>query len=574
MITNAEIVRTLREMALFLEMDEVPFKPRAYEVVAEQVAALEHSLAADYRQRGLAAIEEIPSVGKGIARRIAELIDTGKMEDLEAFKRERPIDIFALTAVEGVGPKSVKLLYDGLGVTDLASLAEAARSEMIRTIPRFGAKSEAKILRQIEQLAQSEGRLPIGEVLPVTRAIQAILGAVPGVERVAFAGSQRRFKETIGDIDLLVASRDPGPVMERFAGMDTVAQVYGQGETKTMVRLKMGLDADLRVVDPDAFGAALLYFTGNTAHNIRLRIIAQRKGLKLNEYGVFHEDQCLASKTEEEVYAALDLPWFPPELREDEGELEAAELGALPPLIEPGDIRGDLQVQTTWTDGRASLEDMVMAARDRGLDYLVITDHTRDLNGLDEQRLLEQVRAIRDLDARVDGIRVLAGAEVNIRRDGTLDIDDAMLAQLDVVGAAVHSSFELEHGQQTRRLIRAIENPNVDVFFHPTARQLGKRQGMTFDLDAVIDAAVRTGTILELDSLPRRLDLSARNVRKAIKAGALISIDSDAHRPTDFDCIRDYGIPTARRGWVTKDSVVNARTVEAMLASLKGRRQT
>jgi DNA polymerase (family X) len=569
MISNADIVRALREMALFLEMDEVPFKPRAYESVAEQIATLSRSLAADYKKRGMEAIEEIPSVGKGIARRIAELIDTGKMADLDALRAKRPVDIFGLTSIEGIGPKSVKVLYDSLGITNLDNLAEAARSQMIRTVPRFGAKSEAKILRQLDRIHQFEGRLPIGEVLPVTHEIQAMLAQSSEVEMIAFAGSQRRFKETVGDIDILIASKNPGPVMDLFAGMHGVAEVYAKGDTKTMVRLEMGIDADLRVVDPECFGAALLYFTGNVGHNIKLRIIAQKLGLKLNEYGVFRGEDRLACRTEEEVYAVLGLPWFPPELREDEGEIEAAEHAALPTLIEANDILGDLQVQTTWTDGRASLEEMVAAAKERGFEYLVITDHTRDLYGLDERRLLEQQQAIRELDRKTEGIRVLSGAEVNIRRDGTLDVADEVLAQLDVVGAAVHSGFELPQPEQTARVIRAIQHPHVDVLFHPTARQIARREGLDLDLDAVIAAAVASGTILELDSLPQRLDLNARLVRKAIASGAKISIDSDAHRPTDFDCIRDYGIPTARRGWVTKESVVNALPVEEMLASVK-----
>lgn len=555
-------------MALFLEMEEVPFKPRAYRNVADAVVALDRPLALLYAERGLEAFDEIEGVGKGIARRIAELIEQGAIADLEVLRRKRPVDVFGLTAVEGIGPKMLKALYDHLGVTDVQGLAVAARTGTLRNVPRFGPKSEQRILRQLEYLSQTQGRLPIGDVLPVSRQIEDHLRSLPGVERLVAAGSQRRFVETVGDIDLLVASRNPEPIMERFATMPGVAEVYARGVRKTMLRLDVGIDADLLVVDPDCFGAALLYFTGSKQHNVRLRMIAQKRGLKLNEYGVFRGEERIAAHTEEEVYAALGLPFIPPELREDRGELEAAAAGELPELLEPGDIRGDLQVQTSWTDGRGSLEEMAEAARARGLEYLVITDHTRDLQGLDERRLMEQAAAIRALDARMTGIRVLAGAEVNIRRDGSLDVAESVLARLDVVGAGIHSAFDLPREEQTRRVVRAIENPHVHILFHPTARQLGKRAPLDLDMEAVIDAAVRTGTILEVDALPRRLDLSDRYVRRVMEAGGMIAVDSDAHRPEHFDCIRTYGVPVARRGWATKDRVLNALPAEEMLRRL------
>ena len=544
MPSNADIIRALREMALYLEMEEVPFKPRAYRNVAYAIAAMDRPLEEIYEAGGLKAIEEIEGVGKGIARRIAEMIDTGLMEDLETFREERPVDIFGLTDVEGIGPKMVKVLFDGLGITNVDQLAEAARSEMLRTLPRFGPKSEQRILRQLDFLHSTKGRLPLGQVQRATREIVAHLESMEEVLQICPAGSQRRFRDTIGDIDILVASRSPAPVMERFATMPGVEEVYAQGEKKTMVRLSLGIDADLLVVEPERFGAALLYFTGSKNHNIKLRMIAMKQGRKLSEYGVFEGEECLAAETEEDVYAALGLPYFPPEIREDRGEFEAADAGALPELLEPDDIKGDLQVQTSWSDGRASIEEMAIAARDRGFEYIVITDHTRDLYGLDEKRLVEQIVAIRSIDDELEGIRVLAGAEVNIRRDGTLDIADSVLRRLDFAGAAIHSSFEMPKEEQTARMIRAIEHPLVDVIFHPTCRKIAKRSPIQLDMEAVIKRAAETGTVLELDALPQRLDLSARYVRMAIEAGCTIAVDSDAHRPEHFDYVRELGVPT------------------------------
>jgi DNA polymerase (family 10) len=574
-VSNSDVARALREMALFLEMNEVPFKPRAYEKAALAVDALDRPLHEIDAKGGIRGLAELPGVGKGIAERIHELLGTGRIPDLERLRKEMPIDILGLTAVEGLGPKGVKLLYEDLGVRDVRGLAKACREQRVRALPHFGAKSEEKILRGIELLAGTAGRQLLGLVLPLARDIEARLRDLPGVRRAAVAGSVRRRKETIGDLDFLVSARDPGRVGRAFAAMPEVVHVYGRGETKTLVRLGSGIDADLRVVAEASFGAALCYFTGSKAHNVALRRIAQARELKLNEYGLFRGRRRLAGRTEEEIYEALGLDWIPPELREDAGEIEAAGKGKLPALIDHGDLRGDLQVQTDWTDGSASIEEMAEAARRLGLEYIAITDHTRDLamaRGSDEKRLLEQAEVIHKLNQTLRGFRVLAGAEVNTRKDGSLDVADAALAKLDVVGAAVHTHFHQGRAEMTRRVIRAMENPHVDILFHPTARSIGHREPVDLDIDAVIAAAVRTGTVLEIDAMPDRLDLRDEYVRKAVDAGVLLAIDSDAHQTGHLAYADALGVAVARRGWARKSDVVNALPVTKCLARLKGGR--
>jgi DNA polymerase (family 10) len=413
-------------------------------------------------------------------------------------------------------------------------------------------------------------------VLPLAHTIEEHLRGLRGVEQAAVAGSVRRCKETIGDLDFLAAAREPEPVCRAFASMPEVAHVYARGETKALVRLANGMDADLRVVPAASFGAALLYFTGSKAHNVALRSLARRKGLKLNEYGVFRGARRIAGATEEEVYQALGLPFVPPELREDSGELEAARAGRLPRLIEHGRLRGDLQVQTDWTDGSASIEEMALAARALGLEYIAITDHTRDLamaRGCDEAKLLEQAAAIRALNRKLRGFRVLTGAEVNIRDDGSLDVADEALAGLEVVGAAIHTRFHQSREETTRRLVRAIENPHVDVLFHPTARSLGHREPADLDIEAVIAAAKRTGTVLEIDAMPDRLDLPDEYVRKAVAAGVKLAIDSDAHHPAHLAYADEFGVAVARRGWAREADVINALPAAKCLARLKGARR-
>ena len=563
-------------MALFLELDGVPFKPRAYEKAALAVEALARPLHEIEASEGEAGIDALPAIGRGIAERIVEMLRTGRMHDLEALRAKTPIDLRGLSAIEGLGPKGVKVLYQELGIRDVPALARACREGRVRELPHFGAKSEQKILAGIAFLASSGGRQPLGSVLPLAREIERRLAELPGVEQAVVAGSVRRSRETIGDLDFVVSCRAPGAVAEAFAALPEVAHVHALGERKTLVRLARGMDADLRVVAPESFGAALLYFTGSKAHNLALRSLARRRGLKLNEYGLFRGDRQLAGRSEEQVYEALGLRFVPPELREDAGEIEAAREGRLPQLIQHGELRGDLQVQTRWTDGAASIEAMVEAARALGLEYIAITDHTRDLamaRGLDEARLLEQGEAIRRLNRKLRGFRVLRGAEVNIREDGSLDVADEALAKLELVGAAVHSHFRQSRAEMTRRLVRAIEHPQVDVLFHPTGRSLGHREPVALDIDAVVAAAKRTGTVLEIDAMPDRLDLPDLYVRKAVEAGVELAIDSDAHQPAHLGYADVLGVAVARRGWARRGDVVNTRSAADCLARLKRARR-
>jgi DNA polymerase (family 10) len=570
-MSNAEIARIMREIAVYLDMEDVPFKPRAYEKVAYAIEAVDEPLTEVYRRGGLKAICEVPGVGKGIGEKIAVLIETGTLPYYEELRRKTPVDISGLTAIEGLGPKMVKVLYQELGIKTVDDLEKAALAGKIRDLPHFGEKSEQKILKGIGFVKKSTGRFTLGAVLPLIAEIEARLRKIPGVKQVAVAGSIRRRKETVGDGDILVISAKPDTVMDFFVSMPEVIHVHGKGPTKSSIKLHTGMDIDVRVVPQDSFGAALNYFTGSKDHNVALRRLAIERKLKLNEYGVFRGDKAIAGKTEEEVYEVLGLPYIPPEIRENTGEIEAAFAGKLPKLVEYGDLRGDLQTQTTWTDGQNTIEEMVEEAQRLGLEYIAITDHTKSLamtGGSDEKKLKQQMAAIDKLNKRLHGITVLKGAEVNINKDGTLDIADETLAKLDVVGVAVHSHFSLPREDMTRRVIRAMENPHADILFHPTGRVLNKREPVDLDIDAVIAAAKRTGTVLEIDAFPDRLDLKDEHVRKAVEAGVPLVIDTDAHNVNHLHYLH-FGVATARRGWAEKSDVINTKPLKAFLSCLK-----
>jgi DNA polymerase (family 10) len=572
-VTNADIARIMREISMFLDMEGDKFRPRAYEKIAHAIESLDEPLADVYHRGGIKAVAEIPGVGKSTAEKIATLIDTGSLPYYEELRGKTPVDITALAAIEGLGPKMIKSLYDHLGVRTIDDLEAAAEAGKVRHLPHFGEKSEQKILKGIAFVKKSGGRVPLGEALPLVSELAERLRAVSGVKRLEVAGSIRRRKETIGDGDLLVVSGEPERVMDALAGLPEVADVIAHGPTKTSVKLRSGMDVDMRVVPAESFGAALLYFTGSKAHNIVLRKMAIAKGLKLSEYGVFHGEKSIAGRTEEEVYAALGLPYIPPELREDLGEIDAALAGTLPDLIDYADLRGDLQTQTNWTDGANSIEDMAREAKRHGLQYVAVTDHTKGLamtGGCDEKKLRKQMAAIDELNTKGLGIRLLKGAEVNINKDGTLDIDDETLAMLDVVGVAVHAHFNLSRDDQTRRVVRAMENPHADILFHPTGRLIGKREAYDIDIDEVIKTAKRTGTVLEIDAFPDRMDLKDEHARKAVEAGVKLVIDSDAHHTNHFGVLH-YGVAVARRGWVRKSDVLNTRPVGEFLKGLKGR---
>lgn len=575
MRSNRDIGKLLREIGAFLEMEGVAFKPRAYEKAALAIEAMEEPVASLHQKGGAKLVATVPGVGKSIAEKIVEFLETGQVDYLETKRREHPVDLLRLTAIEGVGAKTVGALYEALGIKNLAELEAAATAGKIRRVQGFGEKSEKEILKGIEFLKKEPGRFRLGEVLPIAEDIESRLGELSAVDKVTLAGSILRRKETIGDADFIVVSSHPDEVMDFFVSMPEVVHVYGKGSTKANVRLENGLDVDLRVVPRQSYGAALNYFTGSKAHNVHLRRIAQSKGYKLNEYGLFDENgDVIAGRSEKELYRAFGLPFIPPELREDRGEIEAAYAGKLPKLIPYGALKGDLQTQTNWSDGQHSIEEMARAAMKRGLDYIAITDHTIELamTGLDERRLVEQITEIRKINRRVQGIRILAGAEVNILKDGSLDIGDELLSKLDVVGVAVHSNLHLGREEMTARICRAMRNPYADILFHPTGRVLLKREPYEVDMERVIRVAKETGTLLEVDAIPDRLDLKDEHVKMAIDAGVKLVIDSDAHATAHFD-ILDLGVATARRGWATSKDVLNTLPVERFLKRLKRARR-
>ena len=579
--SNQDIARILSEMAVLLEMEGVQFKPRAYEKVAQEITTLDTEIADLYKKSGRGGLLKIPGVGEGIADHIESLLARGTFSEYQKLKKKTPVDITGLTAVEGVGAKMVKTLWEKLKVRNLADLERAARAGKIRKLEHFGERSEQKILKGIEFLKQSGGRMILGFVLPEIRNLEKMIRAFPEVEQAVVAGSVRRMKETIGDIDILAISSRPEKVMDRFLKLPFIAHVYGKGLTKTNVRLKNGLDADLRVVPKASFGAALNYFTGSKEHNVALRELAIKKGWKLNEYGLFKGKKMIAGRTEEELYKKLGLRYIEPEMRENMGEIRTAlrqvqgKPYGLPKLIGYKDLKGDLQVHTDWTDGEDSIEEMARAAQATGLEYIVITDHTRSLamtGGADEKKLLKQMKEIERINKGYSqkgiGFRVLKGAEVNIQKDGTLDIKDEVLEKLDVVGAAVHSHFNLSRAEQTRRMIRAMENPNIDIIFHLTARIINRRGPIELDMDEVIRAAKRTRTVLEIDAYPDRLDIKDEYVRKCVGAGVKMAIDSDAHSKHHFKML-EFGIAQARRGWAEKKDIINTWPLEKMLSFLK-----
>ncbi|NKE73230.1 DNA polymerase/3'-5' exonuclease PolX [Candidatus Manganitrophus noduliformans] len=573
-MTNAEIAKTLREIASLLDMQGVPFKPRAYEKAAHAVKITDLSVEEIYRRDGLKGLTEISGVGAGIAEKIATLIQTGRLPYLEALREKSPVDLARLSLIEGLGPKTINTLHAQIGIRTVEDLERAALAGKIRELPRFGEKSEQKILKGIAFL-KSGGRHLLGAVLPLANDIQARLEMVPGVKQVAVAGSIRRRMETVGNADLLVISNDPDRVMDYFVGMPEAIYIHAKGPTQSRIKLSNRMNVDLRVVSEESFGAALCYFTGSKAHNIALREIAIAKQLKLNEYGVFREDRPIAGRTEEEVYAALGLPFIPPELREDAGEIGAALVGALPELIDYHSLRGDLQIQTNWTDGAHSIEEMAAEAKRLGREYIAITDHTKSLTvtkGADEEKLRRQMAAIDALNKKRSGITLLKGAEVNILKDGRLDISNETLAQLDVVGISVHSHFGLPREEMTRRVIRAMKNPHADILFHPTGRRIQRREPVDIDIDAVIQTAKETGTVLEIDAYPDRLDLKDEHIRKAVEAGVKLVIDSDAHHIRHLSHLH-FGIGMARRGWAERSDILNTLGRNEFLESLKdGRR--
>ena len=599
MSRNAEIAALLEEYADLLEAEDVEYKPRAYRRAAENVrdypAAIE-DLASD----GTEAVQEIDGVGDAIASKIVEYVETGEIEELEELREELPIAIDELTSVEGVGPKTAGTLYRELGVRNLADLERAASEERIREVEGFGPKTEENILENLEFARQARERELLGEARPLADDALAYLRDVPAVERCEVAGSIRRWRETIGDVDVLAAGKEHGAIVEAFVDWERADDVIEAGDDKASVRAA-GIRIDLRAVVPEEFGSALQYFTGSKAHNIRLRNRAIERDLKVNEYGVFDvaerssagqseadasddvsdvEDanasgqragERVAGETEEGMYEALDLEWMTPELREDTGEIDAAASGTLPVLIEEGAVRGDLHLHTDWSDGNLSIEELVAAAEAFGHEYLAITDHATGPGmvggvGVSDDRLREQIEEVRRVDGESD-IGVFAGVEANIDGEGGISVADDLAAELDIVVASPHSELDAGSEAATERLVRAVSHPSVDVLGHPSGRLLNRRPGLEFDTRAVAEAAAEHGTALEINSHPARIDLPGRAVKAAVETGATIAINTDAHDPAEFEHVR-YGVHTARRGWAEPEDVLNVRDAEGVRAFL------
>lgn len=566
----------MRDLGFLTEMMEedpnVQFRARAYYRAADTIASLQENVTDIYGRYGVNGLLEIPSVGKAIASKIEEYLKRGKIQHLEELKAKVPIDIDELYGIEGIGPKTIKMFYDKLQIKNLADLEKAATEGKLKTLPGFTEKKEQDIFKQIEFFKRGKGRLIIGEVYPLVKQIEKRLQHIAGVKNAVAAGSIRRMKETIGDIDYLVTANDPKRVIDFFVKMPEVQEILGMGQAKAFVKLASGIDADLLVVPEESWGSALQYFTGSKEHSVQLRKIAISKGLRLNEWGVFKGDKRIAGATEEEVYKTLGLQWIPPEMRENAGEIELGRQDKVPKLVEYGSLKGDLQVHSENSDGTATIEEMARGAKAFGLDYIAITDHTKSLalaGGLEEQELLEQADKILQLNDRLrEEFRILSSAEVNIMKDGSLDIPNTILDKLDIVGAAIHSHFNLPIETQTERLIKAAKNPSVDILFHPTGRLINRRPGYLVDIEKVIEVANDTNTVLEIDAHYDRLDLKDEYVRMAVRNGVKLVIDSDAHHPIHYSFLT-FGIAQARRGWAIQSDILNTLPADKLLNALK-----
>ncbi|MDP8243391.1 MAG: DNA polymerase/3'-5' exonuclease PolX [Candidatus Hinthialibacter antarcticus] len=565
---NKEIAQIFDEMGSLLQIKgENPFKIRAYQNAVRIIEDLGQPLRELYERDELKTID---GFGKAITEKTAEFFETGKVSAHEKLKGEFPEGILDLLKVNGMGPKTVKLVYEELGVSSIDDLKQAAEAGKLQSLPKMGKKSEEKILKGIANVQQSSGRFTLGVAAPIARSILERVKAVKGVWQADIAGSLRRGRETVGDVDILVSAKNAEAVMQEFLATENIRDVLAQGATKSSILLECGLQVDLRVVEKDAFGAALQYFTGSKEHNVKLRERAVKQKLKVNEYGVYEtgSETLVAGKTEESVYQCLGLAWVPPELREGRDEIQQAQNGTLPELIEAKHIRSALHNHTTDSDGFLSLEELANQAKARGYAFIAVTDHSGSLgvaNGLSPERLKRQIEQVREFNETVKGIEVLAGTEVDIRADGRLDFDDDLLKELDVVIASVHASFEQLKDKMTARILRAIENPYVDIIAHPTGRLIGRRPPIEFDEEAVFAKAAETQTVMEINCYPARLDLNDVHIRQAKAHGVLFSINTDTHKVEHFDHL-ELGVKMARRGGLSADNVINSMTCKQYLS--------
>jgi len=569
-VHNRQIADIFGRLADLLEIEGAnPFRVRAYRNAARVVGGHPRSLAdlvaAD------ADLSDLPGIGKDLAAKIATIVQTGRLPKLDEVEQRTPPALSELMRVPGLGPKRVKTLHEALAVRSVEDLRRALRSGRVRELPGFGARTEAAIAAGLEHLAQTGQRTLRPDAEEVAAPLLAHLRAVPGVKEIAVAGSYRRCRETVGDLDILVTCRRGTPVMAALADYDEVETVVAQGETRSTVLLDSGMQVDLRVVPQVSWGAALHYFTGSKAHNIAVRRLGVKKKLKINEYGVFRGERRVAGRTEQELYAQVGLPYIEPELREDRGEIEAARAGTLPRLVTVADIRGDLHCHTDATDGQHGLAQMARAGQERGYAYLAITDHSKRVamaHGLDRRRLAEQIDAIDRLNERLDGLVLLKGSEVDILEDGTLDLPDAILRRLDLVVCSVHYQFGLPRGKQTARMLKAMDNPLCSILGHPTGRLLNERVAYDLDLEAVLEGAKERGCAVELNAQPARLDLDDIACRQAKEIGVRVAISTDAHSTGNLGYMR-YGVDQARRGWLEPGDILNTRPLAELRSLLK-----
>jgi DNA polymerase (family 10) len=572
---NTEFSKVFWEIAELLEIkNENRFKVRAYQKAAQNIENLSENLGDIYKKIGLKGVKKIPGIGEHIALKIEELIKTGKQKLHRQLLKEFPRGFIEMIQVPGIGPKTALLLHKKFKVDSIEKLKKAVEKGLIKNLPGFKEKKIENIRKGLELKERVKGRFLLSEADQYVGALVSRLSKLKETDKILPAGSYRRGKETVGDIDILVTSRKPETIMNAFVKLPQVERVLSKGPTRSSVILKNGMQSDLRVLEPANFGSAAHYFTGSKQHNILIREMAVKKGLKISEYGVFKGSKRIAGKTEEEVFNSVGLPYIPPELREGTGEIEAAKAGKLPRLIELSDIRGDLQMHTKYSDGGNTIEEMAEKARTLGYEYIAITDHTqstRVAGGQTEKEILRELEYIDKLNAKLKGFRILKGAEVDILPDGTLDYSDPVLKGLDVVVAAIHSNFKMEKSKMTKRIIRAFQNKYVNILSHPTGRLIGKRDPYEIDVEDIIKAAKDTGTYLEINSYPERLDLSDIHAKRAKEEGVLIAIDTDSHAALQLEMMK-YGVMTARRGWLEKKDVINTRPLAKLLKLLYAKR--
>ena len=569
---NKSIADILTEIADILDIQgENPFRVRSYRNAARTIADMSQSVPALVKAGEK--LDEIPGIGKSLEEKIEEIVSTGRCRFLEELRAKVPAGLTELLKLEGLGPKKVKLLYDELGVDSVDRLEKAAQAGRLRDLAGMGVKTEEKVLKSVEQYRAGMGRFKLSVGFTYAQSLLDYLKDVPGLKRLDPAGSFRRRRETIGDLDILAICGKGCKVMDRFSKYGDVAEVLSRGETKSSVRLKCGLQVDVRVLEEGSYGAALHYFTGSKAHNVAVRERAKELGLKVSEYGVFRakDEKRLSGADEEDVFKAVGLPFIPPELREDRGEIQAAEKGELPKLIELADLRGDLQMHTKATDGKNSIAEMAHKAKEMGYAYIAITDHSKAVRvagGLDEKGLAKHLQEIEKVGRQISGMRILKGVEVDILADGSLDLKDDIFKECDVVLASVHSRFNMEEGEMTRRIIKAIQNPHVSILAHPTGRLILEREAYKVNLKEVFRAAIDRGVVLEINAYPDRLDLRDVDARMAKEMGAKLVISTDAHSTVQLELMK-FGVFTARRGWVEAKDVINTLPLPGLLKILR-----